>query len=595
MQDFTNAYREKMLDESQTHRLTGSLDDHAFTGHDVKSVTCSGICSNQDVKIGSAAVSKLTLTFLTPILPRGEWEGKVIKIWDGTLIGPNTPEDKLIGTFWIGSADWTNIGTVEVTAYDCLNLMDDELDFEQTSGKIFDYLKLIELKTGAVLGMTQAEVEALPNGTKTISPAEDSGMKTYRDLLAKLAQLVGGFGYAKRDGTFAIKPFNNTSVIEIPLNRRKKNAVYSDFTTRFDNLTYTDSETGDQIIIGDPMGSGMDIGENPFLQYGLPEVKNEMAQAIWEVVQDMEYTPFKATLLPSFCVLDLGDVVTFLDDYTGNDSSGAIMSWSWTYGVGLTIQCYGSKPKLKNGKSTAQNEINSIRAKRSENEMVIHTFTNSESYTLADSVFVPVVKMRFTTARPKIVTIHHEILLDTISTEENGFIRCTAHYYLNGELQMRVPVTSWNNDGPHLLPLMYWLDNLTSGTVYEWEVYLEITYGSATIGRGDIIAYLEGQGLVAVNEFDGTIELSDEYEPFIAGFDIVALSDSISLDTQIPQTISLSDSYTAFVAGFEIVGLADNMRLRTAYVQFNIVSEDDDFNIVSEDGLYNIVSEGGYN
>ena len=594
MQEFTNAYREKMLDESQTHRLTGSLDGHAFTGHDVKGVTCSGICSNQDVKIGSAAVSKLTLTFLNPILPRGEWEEKVIKIWDGTLIGPETPEDKLIGTFWIASADWTNIGTVEVTAYDCLNLMDDDIDFEQTSGKIFDYLKLIELKTGAVLGMTQAEVEALPNGTKTISPAEDSGMKTYRDLLAKLAQLVGGFGYAKRDGTFAIKPFNNTSVIDIPLNRRKKNAVYSDFTTRFDFLSYTDSETGDQIVIGDPMGSGMDIGENPFLQYGLPEVKNEMAQAIWEVVQNMEYTPFKATLLPSFCVLDLGDVVTFLDDYTGNDSSGAIMSWTWTYGAGLTIQCYGSKPKLKNGKSTAQNEINSIRAKRSENEMVIHTFTNSESYTLADSVFVPVVKMRFTTARPKIVTIHHEILLDTTSTEENGFIRCTAHYYLNGELQTRVPVTSWNNDGPHLLPLMYWLDNLTSGTVYEWEVYLEITYGSATIGRGDIIAYLEGRGLVAVNEFDGLIELSDEFEPFIAGFDIVALTDSISLDTQRPQTISLSDSVTAFVAGFDIVGLADNVRLRTAYVQFNVVSEDDDFNIVSEDGQFNIVSEGGY-
>jgi hypothetical protein len=141
---------------------------------------------------------------------------------------------------------------------------------------------------------------------------------------------------------------------------------------------------------------------------------------------------------------------------------------------------------------------------------------------------------------------------------------------------------------------MYWLDNLTSGTVYEWEVYLEIVYGSATIGRGDIIAYLEGQGLVAVNEFDGLIELSDEYTPFIAGFDIVALSDSISLDTQTPQTISLSDSVTAFVAGFDIVGLADNVRLRTAYVQFNIVSEDDDFNIVSEDGQFRIVSEGGY-
>lgn len=575
-----------MLDESQTHRLIGSLDDHAFTGADVKGVTCSGICSNQDVKIGSAAVSKLTLTFLNPILARGEWEGKIIKIWDGTLIGPDTFEDKLIGTFWIGSADWTNIGTVEVTAYDCLNLMDDELDFEQTTGKIFDYLKLIELKTGAVLGMTQAEVEALPNGMKTISPAEDSGMKTYRDLLSKLAQLVGGFGYAKRDGTFAIKPFNNTSVIEIPLNRRKKNAVYSDFTTRFDYLSYTDSETGDQIFVGDPTGSGMDIGENPFLQYGLPEFKNEMAQAIWAVVQDMEYTPFKAILLPSFCVLDLGDVVTFLDDYTGNNSSGAIMSWSWTYGAGLTIQCYGSKPKLKNGKSAAQNEINSIRAKRSESEMVIHTFTNSESYTLADSVFVPVVKMRFTTARPKIVTIHHEILLDTTSTEENGFIRCTAHYYLNGELQLRDPVTSWNNDGPHLLPLMYWLDDLVSGTVYEWEVYLEITYGSATIGRGDIIAYLEGQGLVAVNEFDGLIECEDDISPYMLGRRIASLEESaVSLATQTPMHITLSDTTQPYQLGRLIASMSETeMRLSASQVRYTRITEDEESVRITEDG-----------
>jgi hypothetical protein len=105
---------------------------------------------------------------------------------------------------------------------------------------------------------------------------------------------------------------------------------------------------------------------------------------------------------------------------------------------------------------------------------------------------------------------------------------------------------------------------------------------------------LKGQKLAAQVSFDGNIEITDEFEPFIAGFDIVALSDSISLDTQAPQTISLSDSVTAFVAGFDIVGLADSVRLRTAYVQFNIVSEDDDFNIVSEDGQFRIVSEGGY-
>lgn len=526
MQNFSSAYQTKMFDRGQTHRLKGTIGDQRFTDDDVQNVTWSGICSNQNVLIGSAAVSKLQITFLNPIYSRDNWEGKVIKIYDGTFLPDSEEwEDILIGTFWVSVAEWTNVGTIEVTAYDCLSLMDEQIAFDQTSGTIYDYLKFIELKTGASYGLTRAETSQLPNGLATIEISEDSGMTTYRDLLSKIAQLVGGYAVATRDGSFVIRSFNDSSVLSIPLDRRFAKAKYSDFTTRFDYLAYTDSETGDRIILGDSEGSGMDIGENPFLQIGSDAEKSTRAASIWDVVQTMTYTPFTVSVLPSFCVLDLGDVVTFLDDYTGNDSSGAIMSMKWVYGKSVTLQCYGSKPKLKKGKSDVQNEINSIRSKKSDSEMIYHTFLNVDPISLGDDNRTRILRFKFSVATPKVVLIFHEVNLDLMITSDDGIARCTVSYYLNGELQSYTPVETWNNDGKHLIETMYFLRGLEAGAAYQWAVYITISGGTAKITRENARAVLMGQGLRATEKFDGTLECEDTIGVYQLGLPIGVLAE----------------------------------------------------------------------
>ena len=256
MQNFSESYRDIMFDEVQEHHLRGTIDGISFDEDDVeaKSTVWNGVCSNQNVLIGSAAITSLKITFSTVLLPRFAWEGKTLIIEDGTVLPDNTIEWKLIGTFTVGEANWTNVGTIEVVAYDCLSLMDEDLDFDITSGTMYDIMQLIQTKTGAVCGMTASEVAQLPNSSIEISPYVDSSMKTYRDMLSKLAQLAGGFAYAKRDGTFAIRSFDNPSVISIPLNRRKKNAKYSDFTTRFDYMSYVNAETGVAVYFGEING-----------------------------------------------------------------------------------------------------------------------------------------------------------------------------------------------------------------------------------------------------------------------------------------------------------------------------------------------------
>lgn len=564
MQNYSESYREIMFDEAQEHHLRGTIDGISFSEYDVESAVWSGVCSNQNVLIGSAAITSLKITFSTVLLPRFAWEGKTLVVEDGTVLLDGSIEWKKIGTFTVGEASWTNVGTIEVVAYDCLSFMDEDLDFDQTSGTMFDLMKLIETKTGAACGMSASEVAQLPNSSIEMSPYVDSNMKTYRDMLSKLAQLAGGFAYAKRDGTFAIRSFDSVSVISIPLDRRKKNAKYSDFKTRFDYMSYVNAETGDTVYFGEINGYGMELGENPFLVYGLETTLEQMGQAIWEKVQLMRYTPFQAELLPSFCVLDFGDVVTFLDDYTGNDSSGAIMSMTWTYGVGLKIQCYGSKPNLKKAKSSTDNALTGLRNKTKSNGLTYKTFINSEVITL-DQTPQELFKIKFLTVDDTTVEMWHEAkTLNELSGDTQS-----VHYYwyLDGKETglFNEPVDTFGEDGLHTQPHPYWRLKIDGGIQHTWEVWADVDSGTATIDVSDLHALLKGQKLVAEQAFDGDLpELEDIIEPrIVIGLPVAEITDSLTdLTIQAPvPDLALTDTITAserIIIGLPVANLVES-------------------------------------
>ena len=260
MYQVSEAYTTKMFDQVQTHKLSGTIDGVAFGGEDVIGVSYTNRCSDKNVALGSVNIGVLKLTFLKDLLNRGDYYGKVITLSDSLLTGYTELEEEIwesipIGTFYVGEATWRAEGMVDVTAYDCLSMLDIPLAIEQTSGTIYDFCKLIERHTGAPFGMTQIECEALVNGTALISPYPENDMSTYRDLLSKLAQMVGGFAYGDREGTWKLKAFSNTSILSIGNTRRFSGAKYSDFETRFDGLSYQDViTTGETFYIGDPDG-----------------------------------------------------------------------------------------------------------------------------------------------------------------------------------------------------------------------------------------------------------------------------------------------------------------------------------------------------
>ena len=232
MYQVTEAYRTKMLDQVQTHKLSGQIGSVEFTGEDVIGVSYTNKCADKNVNIGGVNIGILKLTFLNDILNRGDYHGKTITLSDSLLLGYDDQEEPIwesvpIGVFYVSEATWRAEGMVEIVAYDCLSKLDKTLEITTSSGQIYDFCKYIELQTGTTFGMTEEECLALPNGSELIAPYEDNNLETYRDLLSALAQMCGGFATASRDGTWILKTFNDTPVITVPKNRRMSGAKYS--------------------------------------------------------------------------------------------------------------------------------------------------------------------------------------------------------------------------------------------------------------------------------------------------------------------------------------------------------------------------------
>lgn len=543
MYPVSNAYKVKMLDKIQTHRLVGVLDGVIdFDEGDVIGVSYQNQCAEKKVNIGSVHVGMLKLTFLKDQLNRGTYFKKKITLKDGLLLGYDANEDPIwedvpVGEFYINDAVWTSAGMVEITAYDCLSLMDEPLEIDLTSGSLYSFCKYIETMTGATFGMTQEECQALPNGTETLHLFEKNSLETYRDLLSALATMVAGFAYADKNGTWKLKKFDDESILTIPKNRRISGSKFSDFTTYYDTVIYTDVRSGQEKRAGDGEGMTMNLGDNPFLQYGSVQARYIRAAFIADAIEDMEYTPFNVSMLPALFALDLGDVITFANDYADEATTGAIMSINWIYNKSVNIQCFGDNPKLQQSKSKNDKSISGLRKTSASNQIEYYHYVNIDSITLGSEEEIRIAKLIFTPMNEATVKITHELLFDMVvdpATDSSYEI----HYYLDNEEILYKPYesltalkasteisgTTYEGDIEEVnlsicRDFFYFIRDIEPNRTHTWEVRV-ITHGieSTTFDVNHIRILLEGQNLYGEGDVGGYIEAEDNVSLFDIGY-----------------------------------------------------------------------------
>ena len=175
-------------------------------------------------------------------------------------------------------------------------------------------------------------------------------------------------------------------------------------------------------------------------------------------------------------------------------------------------------------------------------------------------------------------------------------IAAEAHFYLDDELITAYkPESSWNNEGMHLMNILYFIESLEGGKNYKFEIRMLMTKGSAYIGVEKIHANLRGQGLVSTDSWDGFLEVSDEYTPLDhMGAQVISLTDSVSTDLyDFDDLDDPHDSFDFTQEGQQQITFSDSATAVLLTPTYSLITEDGEKNIVTEDGDP-IITEGDY-
>ena len=587
MYQVSNAFKTMMKKAQRVEHVRGTIGSASFTDDNLISLSYSNRCSDtKDVTFGSAYIGQIQAIFRGLNIARGYWRGLTITLEYGMeLDNEHTTEWVPCGVFYITQAEWTDTG-INITACDVLSLLDKPFVMSTTTGTVYDLLKLVERDTGVICGMTQEECEALPNGDQLLGLYVQNDITTYRDFVSWIAYTVGGFAVASRDGKLLVKSFADSALVDTFVSRNRIiGSVFSDYSTEYAGISIQDADVGATLYYSPPgaTGSYISLGFNPLLQYGTTAIKETQRMAVATVAASIQYTPFSISLL-NCPVYDLGDLIKCSGGVAGvTDLTCCVMSIEWSLKNTINLQGFGADPNLIAGKSKTDKALNGLRSQARENETVIHIYENSRQFNLGDGEEEAVVSIEFATVKPTRVLTFTEVNFDLTITDPTGIASATAYYYLNGQLQGYQPVGTWNNDGKHILSLMYPL--LSAGsTAYEWKVALEVDGGTATIDRGDVHAVLEGQGLVALDQFDGLLTLTDTYTAVDADKDFMEWLENVNVSQTSWNDITLSEVFTDLATDKDFATWSESVAIDFFLGPWEPMITEDDYDLLTEDG-----------
>lgn len=555
MYPVTNDYKAAIAKNARAHRIAGSVDGHYFDGSDVirdSFVYKNQLCPATAIQLGGVYIGECDLVFSKAFADslniRGSWKGKVLTIAqsveaivDDELTFISIP----IGVFTIENAVWNDRG-LSVTAYDNMAKFDKPLLFDQSGGTLYSFLSYICRECGVTLGMTEAQVQALPNGTRNIGIYPGSSMSTFRDCLSQLAVVACSYATIDRSGQLVLRRLPDFDDLTDTVSEKMRYSTsFSDYTSYYTDLAVTNMDDSTTTIYSNTNIGGLtlDIGENPFLQYGVSETVKEMRQAIIDALTGFRAVPFKVSCLPN-PAYDLGDRIKFAGGI-GQDSQGVVMSLIMKSTV-TTIEGYGENPAAAGAQSSIQKQVAANAKNQKGESLSYYSYINTSAVSLGTTP-KRLYKIAFVTADMTDVDLWHEVKWN-ITRSGDEPVDITYYYYLDGVLFDYEPIDKFGFDGYDTEAHPFYLQGVTGGQIHYWEVKAKLNSGSAVANVGDIHAELRGQRLVGETRFDGFIEVADTYEPWNRNRTLVPINESFVLDNNIgvDPNASISQSYTAW-------------------------------------------------
>lgn len=335
-----------------------------------------------------------------------------------------------MGKFVVAEATRT-LTVLQLKAYDYMLKFDKNMKNSGTVRTPYEWLKYACEVCNVSLGVTEAQVAAMPNGTRNLSWTNLDEDKTWRDLIAQVATVLCGVCQIDRSGALVVIPFSNTPVMDIPASWRYSSKI-ADYITKYTGLyaTYRAGGLTEYYHVEPDDGLIYNIGTNPLLQIAATSLRSEILQGIIGNLAATTYTPFEADI-PGDPALDPMDVLSL----SGGQATGEIACITEIV-IRINgknhIKCVGENPRLNQAKSRYTKDIEGLLA---QNEGVegTSTFWMSDAYSAADMAITEETVVTATQFEIQTDKSRGEIIwTGTYSLDEPSIV--TVNVYLDDKL-----------------------------------------------------------------------------------------------------------------------------------------------------------------
>ena len=297
--------------------------------------------------------------------------------WDYQYSSEEIP----MGRFVISEATRT-LTVLQLKAYDYMLKFDKDLVSSGSARTPYEWLKFACDACKVSLGVTEEQVAAMPNGTRSLVWTNLEEDKTYRDLIAQVATVLCGVCQINRSGALVVIPFSRTPIMDIPSSWRYSSKI-ADYITRYTGLyaTYRGGGLTEYFHVAPDDGLIYNIGTNPLLQIASTSERSQIIQSIINHLSTTTYTPFEAEI-PGDPALDPMDVLSL----SGGQARGEIACITeivYRINGKSHVKCVGENPRLNQAKSRYTKNIEGLLSQQEGIEGT-STFWMSDAYSPSD-------------------------------------------------------------------------------------------------------------------------------------------------------------------------------------------------------------------
>ena len=549
-------------------------------------------CGSTEIELGTVYAAEMGITLLSEI-DRYSLEDALVELYYHLRLADGSYEAVPMGVFEVSEAN-RRIRCLEIKAYDFMLRFDKKFNSKNTQGNAYEIIMLCCKACKVEFTQAEEEIVSMPNGAEVLSLYGENDVETYRDVLFYIGQVLGGFFAINRVGKLELRKYGNEPVMEIS-NKQRFSSSFSDFITRYTAVSSTNLRTqiAEYYGLEEDNGLTMNLGVNPFLQFGLEETREALCKNILADVSVISYVPFDSETIGN-PALDLGDVLRFRGGHADESQITCITSLQLRIGGKHTLKCVGKNPRLAQAKSKHDKNISGLLNQVEAGKIGFFSFTNAKEFGLSETeievisidfvagevtqaefiglvvleVTADAVTREATTSGTIAVPVPNssaegttEVSVDVnlpISWQEDGRAVVRARYVLNDtEVTMFYPMETYGS-GKHTFPLYYSVSNVIPNLLNRFSVYFSVTDGRAVIEEGGCIATISGQGLAAEAkaEWDGTIAVEEHFTKWKLTEAVrnKGFREGISVVREVPEPVGIVEGVRRFgLTGFPMV------------------------------------------